>query len=65
MTLDTPEASPMEPARFLGVDLGIVSLAVDSDGNSYTGTPVDVVRSAVDVPGKPTNRPIPKVPSGA
>jgi putative transposase len=44
VTLDTPEEPPMEPTRFLGVDLGIVSLATDSDGNSYTGTPVEVVR---------------------
>jgi putative transposase len=44
VTLDTPEEPPMEPTRFLGVDLGIVNLATDSDGNSYTGTPVEVVR---------------------
>ncbi len=44
MTLETPEEPPMIPERFLGVDLGIVNIATDSDGNSYTGTPVDVVR---------------------
>ena len=44
VTLDTPEEPPMEPTRFLGVDLGIVSLATDSDGNSYTGAVVEVVR---------------------
>ena len=44
VTIDTPEEPPMEPARFLGVDLGIVNLATDSDGNSYTGAPVEVVR---------------------
>lgn len=44
VTLDTPEEPPMEPTRFLGVDLGIVTLATDSDDNSYTGLPVEVVR---------------------
>jgi len=44
VTLDTPEEPPMEPTRFLGVDLGIVNIATDSDGHSYTGTPVEVVR---------------------
>lgn len=44
VTLDTPEEPPTIPERFLGIDLGIVNLATDSDGNSYTGTPVDVVR---------------------
>lgn len=44
ITIETPEAPPMVPERFLGVDLGIVNIAVDSDGNSYTGDPVEVVR---------------------
>ena len=44
VTIDTPEEPPIEPTRFLGVDLGIVNVATDSDGNSYTGTPVEVVR---------------------
>ena len=43
-TIDTPEEPPMTPTHFLGVDLGIVNLATDSDGNSYTGAPVEVVR---------------------
>jgi len=29
VTLDTPEEPPMVPERFLGVDLGIVNLAVE------------------------------------
>ena len=44
VTIDTPEAPPMVPERFLGIDLGIVNLATDSDGNSYTGADVEVVR---------------------
>ena len=43
-TIDTPEEPPMEPTNFLGVDLGIVKLATDSDGNSYTGADVERVR---------------------
>src|SRR5262245_24969844 len=44
VTLDTPEAPPMVPERFLGIDLGIINLATDSDGNSYAGDDVEVVR---------------------
>jgi putative transposase len=44
VTLDTPEEPPIVPERFLGIDLGIVNLATDSDGNSYTGDDVEVVR---------------------
>jgi transposase len=31
VTLDTPEEPPMVPERFLGIDLGIINLATDSD----------------------------------
>jgi IS605 OrfB family transposase len=44
VTLDTPEEPPMRPERFLGVDLGIVNVATDSDGNRYTGTLLEAVR---------------------
>ena len=44
LTIDTPEAPPMEPTHFLGVDLGIVQLATDSDGHAYTGAAVERVR---------------------
>jgi IS605 OrfB family transposase len=44
VTIETPEAPPMIPERFLGVDLGIASIATDSDGNSYTGNDVEVIR---------------------
>jgi IS605 OrfB family transposase len=43
-TIDVPEDAPIYPTRFLGVDLGIAQLAVDSDGNSYTGEAVEIVR---------------------
>jgi putative transposase len=43
-TIDRPEDSPIIPTRFLGVDLGIVNLATDSDGHSYTGATIETVR---------------------
>ena len=43
-TIDLPEDPPIEPKRFIGVDLGIVNLATDSDGNTYTGEAVEAKR---------------------
>jgi len=43
-TGEFPEDHPVEATDFLGVDLGIVNLATDSDGNVYTGEQVEVVR---------------------
>ena len=44
-TIDVPEDTPIAPTRFLGVDLGITNIAVDSDGNSYTGEAIEAVRA--------------------
>jgi putative transposase len=43
-TIDLPEGAPVEPTDVLGVDLGIVNLATDSDGNIYSGEAVEKVR---------------------
>jgi putative transposase len=43
-TIDLPDETPMQPTRFLGVDLGIANIATNSDGHSYTGTAVETVR---------------------
>jgi IS605 OrfB family transposase len=43
-TIDLPEGAPVEPVDVLGVDLGIVNLATDSDGNTYSGAAVEAVR---------------------
>lgn len=43
-TIDLPEDPPIETTRFIGVDLGIVNLATDSDGNTYTGDDVEAKR---------------------
>jgi IS605 OrfB family transposase len=42
-TLEVPEEAPGDPAPedYLGIDLGIVNLAVDSDGTTYSGAAVD------------------------
>ena len=40
-TLDVPEPTPLEADDYLGVDLGIVNLAVDSDGVVYSGDAVE------------------------
>ena len=43
-TIEVPEETPIQPTRFLGVDLGIVEIVTDSDGHSYTGAEIEVVR---------------------
>lgn len=43
-TIDLPEEPVVGVKDFLGVDLGIANIATDSDGNHYSGTPVEVVR---------------------
>lgn len=48
LTLDAPEPSPDDPTGALGVDLGIVHLAVDSDGEFYSGEQVDKIRQKTD-----------------
>jgi IS605 OrfB family transposase len=44
-TIDVPDGTPIETTRFLGVDLGIVNIATDSDGHTYTGDAIEAVRS--------------------
>lgn len=42
--VDAPEPSPDEPNGFLGVDLGIVNIAVDSDGETFSGAELNGLR---------------------
>jgi IS605 OrfB family transposase len=45
VVIDVPEPPPgPQPARWLGVDLGIVNLATDCDGTAYSGKAVRAVR---------------------
>jgi IS605 OrfB family transposase len=48
VTVDAPEATPDDPVGAIGVDLGIVHLAVDSDGEFYSGEQVDKIRERLD-----------------
>lgn len=43
VVVDAPEPTKYDPVGALGVDLGIVNLAVDSDGCTYKGKQVDAV----------------------
>ena len=43
-TVDLPEPPPLEVKDFLGVDMGIVNVAVDSTGEIHTGEEVENVR---------------------
>jgi IS605 OrfB family transposase len=42
--VDIPELPVDEPTEWLGVDLGIVNIATDSDGESYSGAQVNGLR---------------------
>jgi IS605 OrfB family transposase len=44
LTVDVPDGTPMDVEDFLGVDLGIVNLATDSNGQTYSGDDVETVR---------------------
>jgi len=48
LTVDAPEPTPDDPVDALGVDLGVIHLAVDSDGEFYSGEQVDKVREKTD-----------------
>jgi IS605 OrfB family transposase len=43
--IDTPEPPEGIPDDYLGIDLGIVNLAVDSDGATYSGAAIEQRRS--------------------
>jgi IS605 OrfB family transposase len=43
-TVDIPEPEPAQPHGFLGVDLGIVNIATDSDGICHSGKQLNRVR---------------------
>jgi predicted transposase len=45
-TIDVPEETPIQPTRFLGIDLGIANIATDSDGHGHTGAEIERVRHA-------------------
>ena len=44
VVVDVPEPPPLPPDDWLGVDLGIVNIAADSDGTTYSGAHVNGLR---------------------
>ena len=44
VVVDVSEPPPLQPDDWLGVDLGIVNLAADSDGQTYSGAHVNGLR---------------------
>lgn len=44
VTIDLPENAPVPTSDFLGVDLGVVNLATDSEGKHHSGKQVEAVR---------------------
>src|SRR5207237_9741075 len=44
VTLDVPEPTPHEPTETLGVDLGLVNIATDSTGETFSGAQVEKTR---------------------
>ncbi len=42
--VDAPEQSEYDPVGTLGVDLGIINIATDSDGDVFSGKRVEIVR---------------------
>jgi putative transposase len=42
---DIPETEEFNPSDWLGVDLGVINIAADSDGNIHSGADIERVRS--------------------
>jgi len=49
IVVDAPEATPDDPVGTIGVDLGVINLAVDSDGEFYSAESIDNVREKKDI----------------
>jgi IS605 OrfB family transposase len=48
VVVDAPEQTLDDPVGALGIDLGVINLAVDSDGTFYSGEQIDKVRAKTD-----------------
>lgn len=44
VTVDVPEATPIPTTDFIGIDLGVVNIATDSDGGQMSGEKVEKAR---------------------
>ena len=47
LLIDVPDGTPYDPEECLGVDMGLVNLSTDSDGESFSGERVDQVREKI------------------
>lgn len=47
VTVEVPDGTPIKTEDWLGVDLGIRNLAVDSDGQAFSGAVVDAARDRI------------------
>ena len=45
LVVEVPELQPNSNGDYIGVDLGIVNIAVDSTGETFSGKPVNSVRA--------------------
>jgi predicted transposase len=52
VTVDVPEATPIPTTDFIGIDLGVANIAVDSDGNRHSGKPIERIRRKHNLPRK-------------
>jgi putative transposase len=44
VTVDVPDGTPIEPSDFIGVDLGVINVATDSDGEIHSSAPIEAKR---------------------
>src|SRR5574343_169807 len=44
LVVELPDGTPIDPKGTIGVDMGIVNIATDSDGNVFSGKQIDIVR---------------------
>lgn len=44
-TIELPDTAPVEPTDFLGVDLGVINLAMTSDGIPHSGKDIEACRT--------------------
>jgi len=47
VTVDVPDGTPVPPSDFIGVDLGVTNIAVDSDGSIHQARGVEAKRVAL------------------
>ncbi len=46
VTVEVPEGTPIASTDFIGVDLGVINIATDSDGEQHTGDDLEATRAS-------------------